>query len=45
MTGADGKPVVDMEVTELELTTLDAALFEPPAGFTAAGTRSISRRR
>ena len=39
MTGADGKPVVaSMEVTELELTTLDAALFEPPAGFTAAGS-------
>jgi len=38
MTGADGKPVVaSMEVTELEITTLDAALFEPPAGFTAAG--------
>lgn len=38
ITGADGKPVVaSMEVTELELTTLDAALFEPPAGFTAAG--------
>jgi hypothetical protein len=38
ITGADGKPVVaSMEVTELEITTLDAALFEPPAGFTAAG--------
>ena len=38
ITGADGKPTVaSMEVTELELTTLDAALFEPPAGFTAAG--------
>jgi len=39
ITGADGKPTVaSMEVTELELTTLDAALFEPPAGFTAAGS-------
>ena len=39
MTGADGKPTVaSMEVTELEITTLDAALFEPPAGFTAAGS-------
>jgi hypothetical protein len=37
ITGADGKPTVaSMEVTELELTTLDAALFEPPAGFTMA---------
>jgi len=35
--GDDGKPVVaTMEVTEFELTTLDAALFEIPAGLNAA---------
>lgn len=36
--GEDGKPnVVAMEITELEVTTLDAALFEPPAGMTELG--------
>jgi hypothetical protein len=35
--GDDGKPsVVTMEVTELDVTTLDAALFEIPSGMTAA---------
>jgi len=36
--GADGKPVVvmQMEVTEFEVTNLDAALFEIPEGMTAA---------
>lgn len=36
--GPDGKPVVvmQMEVTEFEVTTLDAALFEIPEGMTAA---------
>jgi hypothetical protein len=35
--GDDGKPsVVSMEVTEFEATTLDAALFEIPAGMNAA---------
>src|SRR5688572_13101267 len=35
--GADGKPVivVQMEVTEFEVTNLDAALFEIPEGMTA----------
>ena len=38
VTGEDGKPsVVTMEVTELEITNLDAALFEIPAGLTQAG--------
>ena len=37
VTGEDGKPVVaSMEVTEYELTTLDAALFEIPPGLNAA---------
>ena len=37
-TGDDGKPsVVTMEVSELEVTTLDAALFEVPSGLTEAG--------
>ena len=38
--GADGKPVVvmQMEVTEFEVTNLDAALFEIPEGMTAAAT-------
>jgi hypothetical protein len=46
--GDDGKPnVVSMEVTELELTNLDAALFEIPPGMTEAGdlqalTRAVS---
>jgi hypothetical protein len=36
--GEDGKPnVVAMEITELEVTTLDAALFEPPAGMMELG--------
>jgi hypothetical protein len=45
ITGDDGKPnVVSMEVTELEVTTLDAALFEIPPGFTEAGdVRALSR--
>jgi hypothetical protein len=35
--GDDGKPVVAvMEVTEFEMTTLDAALFEIPSGLNAA---------
>ena len=35
--GEDGKPaVVSMEVSELEVTTLDAALFEIPQGLNAA---------
>jgi hypothetical protein len=35
--GDDGKPsVVSMEVSEFEMTTLDAALFEIPAGLNAA---------
>ena len=35
--GADGKPVVamQMEITELEVTNLDAALFEIPEGMTS----------
>jgi hypothetical protein len=38
--GADGKPVVvmQMEVTTYEITNLDAALFEIPAGMTPATT-------
>ena len=48
MLGEDGKPnVVSMEVSELEITTLDAALFDAPAGMTAMGdlqalTKSVS---
>jgi len=48
LTGEDGKPnVVSMEVTELELTNLDAALFEIPPGMNEAGdvqalTRAVS---
>ncbi|HUK33686.1 MAG TPA: hypothetical protein VLV86_07240 [Vicinamibacterales bacterium] len=39
MTGDDGKPnVVSMEVTEFEITMLDAALFDIPAGMTEAPT-------
>ncbi|MGH8429365.1 MAG: hypothetical protein ACREUF_03080, partial [Solimonas sp.] len=38
VTGDDGKPsIVTMEVTELEITNLDAALFEIPAGLKEAG--------
>jgi len=37
ITGEDGKPsVVKMEVTELEITTLDASLFDVPAGMKEA---------
>jgi len=37
ITGEDGKPsVVKMEVTELEITTLDASLFDVPAGMREA---------
>jgi hypothetical protein len=37
MPGADGKPVVtQMEVTEFEVTSLEASLFEIPAGMTEA---------
>jgi hypothetical protein len=45
MTGADGKPnVVTMEVLELEVTTLDAALFEVPPGVQQAGDiRALSQ--
>lgn len=45
MSGEDGKPnVVAMDITELETTTLDVALFEPPAGFTTAGDiRALSK--
>jgi len=48
ITGDDGKPnVVSMEITELEITTLDAALFDIPPGMTDAGnlqalTRAVS---
>lgn len=48
ITGEDGKPnVVAMEITELEITTLDAALFDAPAGMKEMGdlqalTRSVS---
>ena len=39
LVGPDAKPVVaSMELTELELTTLDPALFEVPPGFTSAAT-------
>jgi hypothetical protein len=38
ITGEDGKPnVVSMEVAELEISNLDAALFEIPPGMTEAG--------
>lgn len=38
ITGEDGKPnVVSMEIAELELTNLDAALFEIPPGMNEAG--------
>ncbi len=43
---ADGKPVVvmQMEVTEFEVTNLDAALFEIPEGMTAvASGRELSK--
>jgi hypothetical protein len=46
--GEDGKPnVVSMEITELEVTNLDAMLFDVPAGMTDAGnlqalTRAVS---
>jgi hypothetical protein len=45
ITGDDGKPVVaTMDVTELELTTLDAALFEIPPGLNAAiNLRDLSK--
>lgn len=48
LVGEDGKPnIVSMEVSELEITTLDAALFDAPAGMTAMGdlqalTKSVS---
>ena len=44
--GADGKPVVvmQMEVTEFEVTNLDAALFEIPEGLTvASNTRDLAK--
>ena len=44
--GADGKPVVvmQMEVTEFEVTNLDAALFEVPDGLTvASSTRDLAK--
>lgn len=38
ITGEDGKPnVVAMEITELEITTLDPALFDLPPGMNDAG--------
>jgi hypothetical protein len=46
--GDDGKPnVVSMEITELEVTNLDATLFDVPSGMTEAGnlqalTKAIS---
>jgi hypothetical protein len=45
ITGDDGKPnVVSMEITELEITTLDAALFEVPPGLSEAGSlQALSR--
>jgi hypothetical protein len=45
VTGDDGKPVVaSMEVTEFQLTTLDAALFEIPPGLNAAlNLRELSK--
>jgi hypothetical protein len=48
ITGDDGKPnVVSMEVTELEITNLDATLFDIPPGMNDAGnlqalTRAVS---
>ena len=48
ITGDDGKPnVVSMEITELEITTLDPALFDIPPGMNDAGnlqalTRAVS---
>jgi hypothetical protein len=48
ITGEDGKPnVVSMEITELEITNLDAALFDVPPGMSDAGnlqalTRAVS---
>ncbi len=42
--GEEAPSVVMMEITELELTTLDPALFDIPAGFTEAGdVRALSR--
>ena len=44
--GPDGKPVVamQMEVTEFEVTNLDAALFDIPQGMTAAANgRELSK--
>jgi hypothetical protein len=43
--GDDGKPnVVSMDISELEITTLDVALFEAPTGFTTAGDiRALSK--
>jgi hypothetical protein len=45
MNGDDGKPnVVSMDISELEITTLDVALFEAPAGLTTAGDiRALSK--
>lgn len=48
ITGDDGKPnVVAMEITELEITNLDSALFDVPPGMNDAGniqalTRAVS---
>ena len=48
ITGDDGKPnLVAMEITELDVTSLDPALFEIPAGMNEAGnlqalTRALS---
>ena len=48
ITGDDGKPnVVSMEITELEITTLDPALFDIPPGMNDTGnlqalTRAVS---
>jgi len=48
ITSEDGKPnVVSMEITELEVTTLDATLFDVPPGMSDAGnlqalTRAVS---
>jgi hypothetical protein len=45
MSVGDEKPnVVAMEITELEMTTLDPSLFEVPSGLTEAGdVRALSR--
>jgi hypothetical protein len=45
ITGDDGKPnVVAMEITELEVTSLDPALFEIPPGMNDAGNlQALSR--